>query len=262
MEHTNQQLFAEERKNLILEQLSENAKVLVSDLSDFFAVSQATIRADLRDLEAAGLLIRTHGGAIPTGKATYERGTYEKRVSYISEKKRIAKAALGFIEDGDTIAIDTGTTTFELARLLTEKHDLTVVTNDLKIADFIDANTDAKLVLIGGIIRKGFHCSTGPLAAGALRGMNVDKVFMAANSLTYERGFATPNIEQAEIKKAMLRIGIRSVMLIDSHKIGRIAFYTFADPADIDVIITDSGIGKKTAETIVSANEEIELIVV
>jgi DeoR family fructose operon transcriptional repressor len=262
LENANGQLFAEERKNIIVRKLDEDSKVIVQELSDLFDVSQATIRADLRELERSGQLVRTHGGAIPMGKAGQELNSAQKEISHREEKKRIAAEALRHIEDGDTIAIDTGTTTLELAIILSGKRNLTIVTNDIRIASAVEDATEHRVILIGGVLRRGFHCAVGSKAIEALTDINVDKTFLAANAFTFDRGFSTPSIEHAEIKKRLREISLQTFMLMDSYKMGHIAFYTFAVPDDIDVFITDSGIGEKAADVIRSSAEGLELITV
>ncbi|MDR0519844.1 MAG: DeoR/GlpR family DNA-binding transcription regulator [Clostridiales Family XIII bacterium] len=254
------QFFAEERKSIILKKLEEDSKILVQDLSVLFDVSPATVRTDLRELEKTGQLLRTHGGAIPTGKAGLELNTAQKEVANKAEKKRIAREALKHVEDGDSIAIDTGTTTYEFAATLSERKNLTIVTNDISIAALLEENTDHGIILIGGALRRGFHCTVGAKAIESLADINVDKAFLAANAFTFERGFSTPSIEHAEIKKRFREMSLQSFMLMDSHKIGHIAFYTFAMPEDIDVFITDSNISGKVASAIAASADGLELV--
>lgn len=258
--HENSPLFAEERREQILVLLRENTKLLVPDLCEHFDVSPATIRNDLRDLEAAGKLKRTHGGAIPVGKASFEPNSTEKEVEHREEKQRIAKRACGFIEDGDTIALDTGTTTLELARLLVGKKDLTIVTNDLKIASCLESDSDASVVFIGGAIRHGFHCTTGPTAQAQLASFNVDKAFLAANALSVEKGFTTPCLDQAEVKKTMVSIAAQVFFLMDSSKLGRISFVKFADLHDADKLVTDAGVGKKAVAQLQADHDNLEIV--
>lgn len=154
MKNVSQPLFAEERKKEILDLLEKQNKVFVPDLCDFFNVSPATIRTDLRILDNEGLLKRTHGGAVKLSKATYEPTSDFKLSQKSEEKKKIAEYAIQLIENSDTIALDTGTTTLELAKLLPSKHGLTVITNDIAIATFLEQNSDAKVIMLGGIILK------------------------------------------------------------------------------------------------------------
>ncbi len=257
----NTPLFAEERKEKILQLLREGSKLLVPELCNFFDVSPATIRNDLRDLEEHGKLKRTHGGAIPINKANFELSTQLKEIKNIDEKKRIANCAASFVENGDTIALDTGTTTFELAKMLCAKSKLTVVTNDIKIAAYLEENSDANIVLIGGVLRRSFHCTTGATAIAQLAGFNVDKAFIAANGLSPEKGFTTPMIEQAEIKKGLIATAAETIFVVDSHKFGLVSFTKFADLSDADRLIIDNGIGKKAVLQMQAANENLEIVI-
>ncbi|MCC8180792.1 MAG: DeoR/GlpR family DNA-binding transcription regulator [Planctomycetes bacterium] len=255
-------LFAAERRDQILHMLEEKSKILVPELCEHFNVSPATIRGDLRDLESEGKIKRTHGGAIPVGKAGFEPASKTKEVEHSDEKRRIAAQAAKLIDDGDTIVLDTGTTTLELAKHLGDKKNLTVVTTDIEIARILENTSDVNIVLIGGIVRRGFHCTTGTMAVAALSSLNVDMAFMAANAFSLEKGFTTPAFEHVEIKKTMISIASETVMLMDSSKIGRISFIKFADLDEIDRLVIDDGIGKKAMQTLKDSNDGLEVIIV
>ncbi len=235
-------LFVEERKLKILEFIEEHRKATVVELCRQFRVSSATIRNDLRDLESAGRLIRTHGGAMVKTKTGLEPDMSLRRVQNLEEKRLIAEAALRLVEDGDTIILDTGTTTFELARLLGRKRDLTVVTNDLPIALLLEDFESVRVVLIGGMVRKKFHCTVASSFSGmnALSDLAVDKAFMAANGFSLEKGASTPDINHSETKKLMISIAARVIVLFDSSKMGRNSFAIFAPLDRIDAVVTDS----------------------
>ncbi len=248
-EPENESMFAEERKTAIAEYIHKNRKSTVSELCKIFKVSPATIRNDLTELENAGLLKRTHGGAIPNVKANYELNSSQKKVEHIHEKEAIAKKALSYVEDGDTIALDTGTTTLCFAKQLISKKSLTVVTNDIEIASFLEDNSDADIVLIGGRLRRGFHCSVGPIALRCLEGLRVDKAFVASNSVSIKNGLTTPGLELAQIKTNLVNFAEEVYLLSDSSKFGRASFVKFADIHDISTIITDKGLpGQQASE--------------
>jgi len=234
-------LFVEERKMKILEFIEEHRKATVVELCQQFKVSSATIRNDLRDLETTGLLIRTHGGAMVKTKTGLEPDMSLRKVQNLEEKRRIAEAALRLVEDGDTIILDTGTTTYELARLLGEKRDLTVVTNDLPIALLLEDFESVRVVLVGGMVRKKFHCTVASSFSGmnALSDLTVDKAFMAANGFSLEKGASTPDMNHSETKKLMISIAARVILLFDSSKMGRNSFAIFAPLDKIDAIVTD-----------------------
>jgi DeoR family transcriptional regulator, fructose operon transcriptional repressor len=238
-------VFAEERKNKILQLLNENKKLLVPELCDVFHVSPATIRNDLRELENCGLLQRTHGGALSNPKTRFELNSYQKEISQLTEKQLIARYSAGLVEDGDTIAIDTGTTTLEFAKMLGSKRDITVVTNDIQIASQLEQSANATVIFIGGILRKGFHCTVGPAAVRMLSEFSVDKAFMATNGISLEKGLTTPDMNQAEIKKAMIQIANEIIVLCDSSKFGNNAFVQVAPVSAISRIITDQNIDER-----------------
>ncbi|MEW5814780.1 MAG: DeoR/GlpR family DNA-binding transcription regulator [Spirochaetota bacterium] len=235
----NDVMFVEERKLKILEYLKDRKKATVNELCAAFNVSGATIRNDLRELENSNLLVRAHGGAMVKSKTAYELDAKQREVQNLLQKKRIANAAIQRIEDGDTIILDTGTTTLELARLLNTKRNLTVITNDIEIASVLEDFDQINIILIGGILRKRFHCTIGMAGHEMLAGLAVDKAFMGANGFTVEKGATTPDISQAERKKAMISIASQIILLCDSSKIGRNSFAQFAPLNEIDVLITD-----------------------
>ncbi len=235
-------MFVEERKLKILEYIGEHRKATVTELCDAFRVSSATIRNDLRDLEGASLLIRTHGGAMVKTKTGLELDMSQRKVQHLAEKRSIAQAALQLVEDGDTIILDNGTTTVELARLLGQRRDITVVTNDLAIAFVLEDVETVRVVFMGGIVRKKFHCTVvgGPSNQSLLAGLSVDKAFMALNSFSIEKGASTPDINHAETKKSMMSIAAKVILVFDSSKMGKNSFALFAPPDRVDAIVTDS----------------------
>jgi DeoR family fructose operon transcriptional repressor len=238
-------LFAEERKAKILEMLRKNSKLLVPELCEYFNVSPATIRNDLSELKNAGLLRRTHGGAISISKTRFELDTSQKEIKNLPEKKAIAALASDLVDDGDTIILDAGTTAFELAKCLSGKKNLTIVLNDIMIASYLEENTSADIFLTGGNVRRSLHCTVGPLAIKALRELIVDKAFMGTNGISLSRGITTPDINQAEVKKAMIDISTEVIVICESNKVGFNGFAQVAPLSRINRLVTDSKIGKK-----------------
>ncbi len=255
-----EQLFAEERKSKILELLKESDKLVVPELCDYFKVSPATIRNDLRELANAGMLKRTHGGALSNTKTGFELDSSQKSVDNLKHKQSIARRAIDLIEDGDTIALDTGTTTLELARLLSQKKDITVVTNDIEIARMLEDKTSVNVILAGGTLRRNYHCTMGPMAIKALEGLRLDKAFIAANGLTIKHGLTTPDINMAEMKKEIIAIANEAILLCDSSKYGNVTFAHFADLKSIDRIIIDNGIGEKDLEDLKATGLRVDAV--
>lgn len=235
-------IFAEERQNKILSLLREDKKLLVNDLCEQFSVSPATIRNDLNQLEKRGLLKRTHGGAIPCSKAGFEPTSTQKASTNAKQKQRIAEYAASLIEDGDTVAIDTGTTTYYLAEMLLGKSNVTVVTTDTKIANLLENYEGISVILAGGMLRKGFSCTTGSITNTVLASLNVDKVFIATNAVTPSGDICTPDIEQAKVKESLLKMGNQTYLICDSSKFGTHSFARFGTIDEIHTVITDSKI--------------------
>lgn len=253
-------IFIEERKQDIVEMVNRIGKVTCAELCKKFQVSQATIRNDLNNLGKLGLLTRTHGGAIIAHgiRAGYEQTTTEKESRNMARKQAIARKALQFVNSGDVIALDSGTTTMELAKLLNNIKGITVITNDVKIALYLNQNSSAEVVLLGGVVRHDFHCTTGKLALEGLDNLYIDTVFLAANGLSLTRGFSTPRMEQAEVKRKMVQSARRIVALADGSKTSNEAFVAFAGVKEVDTLITDASIG----EEFVAKAEEIGMRVI
>lgn len=237
---TEHPLFAEERQEEIIHLLKAKTKLTVSELCDHFNLSAATIRNDIRKLATQGRIRRAHGAIFPAGKVAFEPTSDYKQTLNTRKKMKIAQKAFELVKDGDTIILDAGTTTMELAKQLVKKKNLTIIVNDISIALFLEKHSDAKIILLSGILRKGIHSTVGPWAIATLNRLNVDIAFLSANSFSLSKGFMTPDLLQAEIKKAYLRTAAQSVVLLDSSKIGTSSFIIFANLEDIQTIITDN----------------------
>jgi DeoR family transcriptional regulator, fructose operon transcriptional repressor len=235
-----EQVFVEERKRAVLAFVGERRRATVNELCALFQVSPATMRSDLRDLEREGLLLRTHGGATVKDQAGFELEARETTSLHAAEKRALAHRALELIEDGDAIVLDSGSTIQELSVLLEARRDITVVTNDLIIAQRLEEHPSATIHLVGGMLRRRFHCTVGTRAEQFLVGLKVDKAFMAANSFSAESGATTPDLQHAEIKRLMMAIATKVFLLVDSSKLGRSSFAQFAPADAIDCLVVDS----------------------
>jgi len=254
------EMFAEERKSRIVEFINENEKATVSQLCDRFEVSRATIRNDLNELDEKGLIKRTHGGAISTQSVNYEMSIVDREVRFQSEKEAIAGQAISYIRDGDCIGLDAGTTTYEVAKLLTGFSRLTIITYDLNIASYLDLNTEHTVILAGGEIRKRFHYMTGDAALRTLQDLYLDVLFLAGNGVDAQRGLTTPNLDTARIKKCMIANSKHKILLADHSKINNVSFTKYAEISEIDVFITDAGAEKKSLRAI--GDKDVEVIAV
>lgn len=235
-------MLAVKRLEEITRLLSEKGSIDAAWLSDQFGVTPKTIRKDLDKLESMGLLDRVHGGAVIRSNASSVYPIEQRKMKNLDEKKRIGMAALDFIEEGDTIIIDGGSTTTELARLLGDKRLLAVV-NDLRIATELMNKSLVTLFVAGGKLRReGAFTLVGRDAERAIEKYKVKKLFLATSALDFDIGLSVLNSDEAEIKKAMIASAQEVICLVDYSKFHHVAFAAFCKLECINVIITDSRI--------------------
>lgn len=244
-------MFARERKEALLIYLKQHKKATIQEFVDEFHVTGATIRTDLRELEKAGLVIRTHGGAVLNqDKIEKESNLAMRHEIYTVEKRKIGKKAIDFVEEGDVILIDSGTTAAEFAAGLTTFHHLKVVTNDLPIAIELQKNPEIDVIIIGGNVRNGFECTVGSFGLEFLKEISVDKVFIVPNALSVTQGVTAPYEETAAIKKAMMKTASKRYLLSDSSKIGKKTFCKVSDLKEFNCLITDEGVSEEDISAI------------
>lgn len=247
-------LFAEERRLKIADMIKNIKSITVSELARTFNVSESTIRRDLQFLEDKGYIQRTHGGAI-LQHSHYEPTYSEKQSKEAASKQEIGKLAAELVKDGDTVLLDSGTTTLSVAKNLKGKR-ITVVTNSPVIAMELFAEEEIEVIMVGGIFRKETVALVGPIAEKNLKEFNVDKAFIGANGIDL-KGVTTPNIIEAATKKVMLKISLQPYIVADHSKFGISTFVKFADLSDIAAIITDRNVDPKWVSSIEEAGTEI-----
>ena len=236
--------LARQRQTLILERVREQGGVRVTDLVRELGVSDMTVRRDLELLDQRGLLEKVHGGAAAIdGSALFEPGFTVKSALMEAEKSLISATAASLVAPGTAIAISAGTTTFALARRLTEVPGLTILTNSVPVADVLykDGRADQTIILSGGV-RTPSDALVGPFAVEVIRSLHVDSVFMGIHGMEMRSGFTTPNILEAETNRALIGAGRRLIVLSDSTKWGTIGISSVARLGDADTIITDTGL--------------------
>lgn len=231
-----------QRQQQILEYLQSKKSITIRKAAEIFMVSEATVRRDLDELASTGKIERTHGGAVLHTGTGFEWQHAEKMQEMIPEKKRIAIAAKKLIEDGDSLFLDTGTTTYLLAEELKEKKRLTVVTNNLDIAYTTELDATSTMIITGGIRRDGYSSLVGDIAADLVRKLYVDVSFIGADAVSVGNGVFNTNFNEIGIKKSGIESGKRKVLLADSSKFSRKALAKICDLQEFDIIITDSGI--------------------
>jgi DeoR family transcriptional regulator of aga operon len=232
-------LLVEERRRRICELLREEGRVTVEALATRFGTSQVTIRADLSALESVGALTRTHGGALPPEDR--DEPLDVKQLQHHAEKVRIAQAAVALIRDGETLILDSGTTTAEIARAIrkAELKSINVITNALNVAAILMDVESVRLIVPGGILRRESNSLSGPMAEAALATLQADRLYLGADGLDPEIGVMTPHLQEAELNAKMIRISRQVVVVADSSKLIRRNISLIAKVDQIHMLITD-----------------------
>jgi DeoR/GlpR family transcriptional regulator of sugar metabolism len=252
-------MLANQRRDKIIELLREDGSAKVLNLARIFKVTEVTIRQDLEKLDKDGLITREHGGAY-LKKVKNQVQTFSLAHQENMDKKGIiADKALEFIESGDTIILDSGSTTTELAKKIRGKKNLTVITNALNIALLLGAEPGIEVIVTGGEFKPPTLSLTGQKTADFFKGLHVQKLFLATAGISLKAGLTYPSISDIVVKKAMIEAAETTYLIADSTKIGKAAFASLGALSLIDYIITDADIEKKHKQLF--RDNEIELII-
>lgn len=253
-------LFMEERRREILEQLQQSGRVLVKDLSEQLNVSTVTIRQDLRALEEEGLLERTHGGAVPRKRSSdqSELSFDIRRNKNVAEKDALGKAAAALVKSGYGIALDASTTVCSIIPYLKDIKNLTIVTNNLMVAHQLLDNPNVHVLLPGGRLRRDSYSVVGN--PETLPDLNLNIGFVSAWGISLEEGLTEVSGEETAMKQALLAHCRMTVVLVDSSKWGQVAPYTYAQPNQVDRIITTDQVPAQFLEIFEEVNIPIEVI--
>jgi DeoR/GlpR family transcriptional regulator of sugar metabolism len=240
------------RQQHILDRIDKYGQVRVAALSAELGVSEMTVRRDLNALASRGAVVKVHGGATREQAATsVEPGFVKKLTLESDEKDRIAVAAAALIHDGMSVALNSGTTTYALARHCTRIADLTVVTNSPRIAEvFYAAENPTQTVILTGGVRTPSDALVGPLSVAALRHLHVDACFMGVHGMTSEDGFTTPNMLEAQVNQAFIASAAQHIVLADHTKWGVTGLCHIAPLSDADVLVTGAAIAPEAVETL------------
>jgi DeoR family fructose operon transcriptional repressor len=252
-------MYAPERHRAIIEQIVASGRASVVELAESLDVTPETIRRDLSILERQGQIKRVHGGAIPVRRLGFQPTVDSRSVVRVAEKKRIAQAAIDEIPNEGSVIIDAGTSTGHLVELMPKDRSLTVVTNSVQHAMALAGFENITLMMVGGRVRGRTLACVDSWAADSLKGICADVAFIGTDGFSVERGLTTPNQAEAKTKAAILAAARRKVVLVDSLKYGDDHFSGFADLADIDVIITDSGLDDSAVAEIEAAGPMVVL---
>lgn len=237
---------SEDRRRELLKVLSQEKKVRVEELQEKFGLSGPTIRKDLHKLEQEGYLKKVWGGAVIKEKLSYEFPFNERLQRNAEEKKVIAKAALSLIKGKGTIFLDSGSTVFQLAKLLKDYQEVTIVTNSLYILEELAYSSGINLIGLGGKIDPLHLAFYGPLTLRLLQEFHFDKAFLGTDGLSIEEGMMTDDLSIAEVERIAIEKADEIIVLADHSKIGKRSFTTtIGELENIDILITDKGTKKK-----------------
>jgi DeoR family transcriptional regulator of aga operon len=254
-------LAKEERRRHIRALVESQSQGSVAELARRFRVSEVTIRSDLAALADVGALVRIHGGALPPGDGE-ELPITVKQTLHHAEKVRIAAAAAALVQEGETIILDSGTTTAEIARQVRglKLRSLNVITNALNIAVLLANAHHVNLIIPGGVLRRKSWSLSGPQAEQALRELQADRLFLGVDSLDPEIGLMTPYVLEARMNAMMIRIARQIVAVTDSSKLLRRNLSVIAPVEQVHLLITDRGAAPDAVAAIRARGVEVRLV--
>ena len=232
------------RREKTAELLRERRVVTVGELCGLLRVSPATIRRDLVDMEQRGQLRRVHGGAVASDRRLEEPLFDDKTSLATREKQAIARAALQYVGASDSIFLDGGSTVLAFAALLKDMPRITVVTNSLRVAGTL-AGQGPRVIVVGGELRRLSQTFVGCLTAPLLDQLHFDTAFMGTIGVSASDGLTTTDPREAGTKTMVMQHADRTILLADSSKLGKLSFVKFGAIADVDILVTDKGAGKK-----------------
>jgi DeoR/GlpR family transcriptional regulator of sugar metabolism len=235
-------LLSEQRRRKILDLIEQRSQVTVRDLVEKFSISAVTARADLDALSSQGMVVRSHGGAVRQVEASQDYPLRLKKTLHHAEKARIGRAAAELIQNNETVVLDSGTTTAEIARHLKLRRlqSVTVITHALNVAyELMDA-PDISVIMIGGLLRPVSCSLVGPQAEAMLKDFHADRLFLAVDGFDLEIGPSTPDVLEAQLNNMMVRNSKEVNVVADFSKLGRRSVSRICPLSDVHRLITDT----------------------
>ena len=231
------------RQEELLREINASGQARVMDLAARFGVAPMTIRRDLSALEDSGLLVRTHGGAVPAGRLRLIESAFP-HYSVSAAKEAIGRMAASMVQPGQTVMVDSGTTALQVALNLPQDAGITVATVSLCVAQVLYGSS-LHVLLLGGFVRKEFPSLYGPMTERTLESLRLDMLFMGCDGADSQDGFYTSDLNISSLEEAMIRVADRVVVVTESSKFGRRAFVRYARPDDVDTLVTDTGLSER-----------------
>lgn len=232
-------MLAAERRNEILEKLQADKRVVVSELSQQYNVSEETIRRDLDKLDREGLAIKSYGGAIFNEDTNIDLPFNVRKKRNVAGKQKIADMIQTLVGNGDSIILDASTTAVFIAKALKDKENLTVITNSIEIIVELSAMQNWNVISTGGVVKQGYLALIGPKVAEDLSAYNVDKAFLSCKGFDVERGVTDGNEHFAEVKQAMIKSAQERILVVDYSKFDKSAFARICGIDEFSKVVTD-----------------------
>ncbi len=232
-------MLAAERKNLILEKLQDEKRVVVGELSELFSVSEETIRRDLDKLDKEGLADKIYGGAVLVESNNTDVPFSVRKKRNMLGKRVIAELIRDIVADGDHIILDPSTTAVSIAKALKEKKRLTIVTNSIEVLVELSDVSGWDIISTGGNLRENYLALVGPKTVETIQSFNADKVILSCKGMDMQRGITDANEMFSQVKKAMLRSAKQKILAVDYTKFDKVAFAQICEVIDLDMVVTD-----------------------
>ena len=257
---------ASERREQIIQRLRQLGGVQVNGLSALYGVSTVTIRNDLAFLEKQGIAVRAYGGALicdsttPSVEPSVEDKSALNTALNTAMKRSVAKAAVELIQPGHRVILDSGTTTFEIARLMRKHTDVIAMTNGMNVANALLEAEGVELLMTGGHLRRQSQSFYGDQAEQSLQNYHFDMLFLGVDAIDLERGVSTHNEDEARLNRRMCEVVERIIVVTDSSKFNRSSLHKIIDTQRIDMIIVDEGSPADSLEGLRKAGVEVILV--
>lgn len=233
-------MLALERRNLILEKLQEEKRVVVSELSQQFNVSEETIRRDLEKLEKDGLATKSYGGAVLNESTSIDMPFNVRKKENVNGKQKIAELVAAQIHNGDHIILDASSTAVFIAKAIKDKDNLTVITNSIEIIIELSDVSDWNIICSGGSLKEGYLALVGPKTVEGFSSFHADKAIFSCKGLDIEKGVTDGNELFCQAKQVMMKSAKEAILAIDHSKFDRIAFSRMCEASTVNTVITDA----------------------
>lgn len=251
-------MLKEKRIMQILDMIMQNGEVEISNLCRIFDVAEMTVRRDLDELAKQGKVIRTHGGAMLDNQRVLLETSFDRRIVSHQEKKlKIAKKALTYMKDGQTVFIDSGTTGYTLSQIIPNTLHITALTNAINIAAELIQRAHISVVMIGGELQQNTLSCRGTAAEEMVERFKVEIAFIGTNAISKDGELFIGNVTESGFKKRILGAAAKKIVLADSSKLNKLSLCRFAGIQDIDCIITDDEISTELYEELTGCGADI-----